>query len=95
VITSKRVVVGTEAVQLVAPSPNPQKVKFVNAGAEVVRIGGSSAVDTANAYGLARLPDSPNVTRNIWEFELNPQEEIWGIVAANTSEVNVWIQSTL
>ena len=94
-ITSKRVNVGTEAVQLVPPSANPQKVKFVNAGGEVVRIGGNSDVDPANAYGIARLPDSPNVTRNIWEFELNPQEEIWGITAANSSEVNVWIQSTL
>jgi hypothetical protein len=94
-ITSKRVTVGTEAVQLVPPSANPQKVKFVNAGSEVVRIGGSAAVDPANAYGLARLPDNPNTARNIWEFELNPLEEIWAIVADNTSEVNVWIQSTL
>jgi hypothetical protein len=92
-ITSKRVTVGTEAVQLVAPAVNPQSVKFVNAGAEVVRIGGDSSVSSTNAYGLARLPDSPNVTRNVWEFELNPGEEIWGIVAANTSDVNVWIQT--
>jgi hypothetical protein len=91
-IISKRVTVGTQAVQLVGPHNQPQSVKFVNAGAEVVRIGGSEAVDSANAYGLARLPDSPNITRNVWEFELNPSEEIWGITAANTSEVNVWIQ---
>jgi hypothetical protein len=91
-IISKRVTVGTEAVQLVGPHNQPQSVKFVNAGSEVVRIAGTSAIDPANAYGLARLPDSPNTTRNVWEFELNPAEEIWGITAANTSEVNVWIQ---
>lgn len=93
-IISKRVTVGTTAIQLVEPSSNPQKVKFVNAGAEIIRIGGSSAVSPTNAYGLARLPDSPNVTRNVWEFELNPGEEIWGIVAANTADLNVWIQTT-
>ena len=91
-IISKRVTVGTTPVQLVGPHTQPQSVKFVNAGAEIVRIDGSASVDPTNAYGLARLPDSPNVTRNIWEFELNPNEEIWGIVAANTSVVNVWIQ---
>ena len=91
-IISKRVDVGTTAVQLVGPHNQPQSVKLVNAGSEVVRIDGSESVSPTNAYGLARLPDSPNVTRNIWEFELNPTEEIWGIVAANTSVVNVWIQ---
>jgi hypothetical protein len=49
-------------------------------------------VSSTNAYGLARLPDSPNTTRNIWEFELNPGEEIWAVVAANTSDLNVWVQ---
>ena len=92
-IVSKRVQVGTTAVLLVPPAVNPQSVKFVNAGTEIVRIGGDSNVSSTNAYGLARLPDSPNVTRNVWEFELNPSEEIWGITAANTSDVNVWIQT--
>jgi len=91
-IISKRVTVGTAAVELVEPHNQSQSVKFVNAGTEVVRIGGSSDVDAANAYGLARLPDSPNVTRNIWEFELNAGESIWGITAANESALNVWIQ---
>jgi len=92
-IVSKRVLVGTTAVLLVPPAVNPQSVKFVNAGGEVVRIGGDPNVSSTNAYGLARLPDNPNTARNVWEFELNPQEEIWGITAANTSDVNVWIQT--
>jgi hypothetical protein len=91
-IISTRVTVTTTAQQVVAPQSNHQQVKFVNAGAEVIRIGGSSEVSSTNAYGLARLPDSPNTTRNIWEFELNPGEEIWAVVAANTSDLNVWVQ---
>jgi hypothetical protein len=91
-IISKRVTVGTAAIQLVEPHNQSQSVKFVNAGTEVVRIGGDENVDATNAYGLARLPDSPNTTRNIWEFELNPGEAIWGIVGANSSTLNVWIQ---
>ena len=91
-IISKRVTVGTAAVELVEAHNQPQSVKFVNAGTEIVRIGGNSGVDAGNAYGLARLPDSPNITRNIWEFELNPGESIWGITAANESTINVWIQ---
>jgi hypothetical protein len=91
-IISKRVTVGTAAVELVGAHNQAQSVKFVNAGAEVVRIGPDENVDVTNAYGLARLPDSPNTTRNIWEFELNPGEAIWGIVGANSSAVNVWIQ---
>jgi hypothetical protein len=93
VIVSKRVTVGTTAVQLVPPAVNPQSVKFVNAGAELVRIDGSPSVSSTNAYALARLPDNPNTARNVWEFELNPGEEIWGITPQNTSEVNVWIQT--
>jgi len=91
-IISKRVTVGTTAIQLVGPHVQSQQVKFVNAGTEVVRIGGDENVNPASAFGLARLPDSPNVSRNIWEFTLNPLEEIWGITATGTSEVNVWIQ---
>ena len=91
-IISKRVTVGTAVVQLVEPHNQPQSVKFVNAGTEVIRIGGDENIDPADAYGLARLPDSPNTTRNIWEFELNPGEAIYGITAANSSTLNVWIQ---
>jgi hypothetical protein len=91
-IISKRVTVGTAAMQVVEPHNQPQSVKFVNAGTEVIRIDGSDQIDPANAYGLARLPDNPNVTRNIWEFELNPGESIWAITAANESALNVWIQ---
>jgi len=91
-ITSTRITITPTPKQVVPPSQNPQSVKFVNAGAEVIRIGGDSSVSTA-AYGLARLPDNPNVTRSIWEFELNPGEEIWAMVAANTSDLNVWIQT--
>jgi hypothetical protein len=89
-IISKRVTVGTAAVLLVEPHNQPQKVKLVNAGTAIVRIGGDEAVDPANAYGLARLPDSPNVTRNIWEFELEPSDQIWAVTAEGESEVNVW-----
>jgi hypothetical protein len=91
-IISKRLTVGTAAIQLVSPHNQPQSVKFVNAGTEVVRISGDEDIDPADAYGLARLPDSPNTTRNIWEFELNPGEAIWGRTAANSSILNVWIQ---
>jgi hypothetical protein len=93
-IISTRITVGTAAVQLVGPSTQSQKVKLVNAGSEVVRVGGSADVHPTLAYGLARLPDSPNVTRNVWEFELDSLEEIWGITAAGESDVNVWIQRT-
>jgi hypothetical protein len=91
-ITSTRITVGTAAVQLVPPQPQPQRVSLLNAGQEVVRIGGDSTVGTA-AYGLPRLPESPQVPRTPFFFELNPSESIWAVVAANTSEVNVWIQA--
>jgi hypothetical protein len=91
-IISKRVTVGTAVVQVVEAHFNPQSVKFVNAGTEVIRIGGDENIDPANAYGIARLPDSPNTTRNIWEFELNAGESIWAKTAANESNLNVWIQ---
>ena len=89
-IISKRVTVGTTATLLVAPSNQPQQVQLLNAGDEVVRIGGPDV--TASAYGLPRLPDNPNVARTPVTFKLNPHEAIFGLVAANTSEVNVWIQ---
>jgi hypothetical protein len=91
-IISKRVTVGTAVIELVAPHNQPQSIKFVNAGTAIVRISGDENVNPADAYGLARLPDSPNTTRNIWEFELNPGEAIWGITAGGSSDVNVWIQ---
>jgi hypothetical protein len=91
-IISKRVTVGTAAVQVVEQHSNPQSVKFVNAGTEVIRISGDSDIDPANAYGLARLPNTPNVPRNIWDFELNAGESIWARTAANESDLNVWIQ---
>lgn len=90
-IISTRVTVGTAAVQLVEPHNNPQDVKFVNTGTEVVRIGGDSSVST-EAYGLARLPDSPNTTRNIWEFELGAGEEVWALTASGSAVINVWVR---
>jgi hypothetical protein len=89
-IISKRVTVGTEPTLLVAPSAQHQQVQLLNAGAEVVRIGGADV--TVNAYGLPRLPNDPNVARTQFTFRLNPNEAIFGLVAANTSEVNVWVQ---
>jgi hypothetical protein len=92
-ITSTRKEI-TTVPQLVVPATiNPQKVKFVNAGGEVIRIGGDASVSPTASFGLARLPDNPNVTRNIWEFTLNGGEEIWAVVAQNTSDLNVWVQS--
>ena len=89
-IISKRVTVGTAATLLVGPSVQYQRVQLLNAGDEVVRIGGPDV--TTNAYGLPRLPDNPNVSRTQFTFTLNPGESIFGLVAANSSEVNVWIQ---
>ena len=91
-IISERVTVGTAAVRLVAPHNQPQSVKFLNAGTAIVRIAGDEDFDAANAYGLARLPNSPNTARNIWEFELNPGEAIWAKTSDGSSDINVWIQ---
>jgi hypothetical protein len=91
-IVSTRITVTTEATLLVPVSNQPQRVSLLNAGNEVVRIGGGPDV-TTQAYGLPRLPDSPNVARTPFFFDLNPGEAIWAVVAANTSEVNVWIQT--
>jgi hypothetical protein len=89
-IISSRITVGTAATELVRPGSQHQEVQLLNVGGEVVRIGGPDV--TTAAYGLPRLPDSPNVPRTQFEFRLNPGESIWGVVAANTSEVNVWVQ---
>ena len=89
-IISSRITVGTAATLLVQSRNQPQQVQLLNAGDEVVRIGGADL--TTSAYGLPRLPDSPNVARTPFTFKLNPGEAMFGLVAANTSEVNVWVQ---
>jgi hypothetical protein len=89
-IYSTRVTVGTDPVLLVPGHFNPQKARLLNTGAEVVRIGGPDV--TVEAYGLNRLPDSPNVSRNEFVFELNPNEAIWGMTASGSAVVNVWYQ---
>jgi hypothetical protein len=89
-ITSTRVTVGTEATLLVPVSNQNQQVQLLNAGEEVVRIGGPDV--TATAFGLPRLPNNPDVARTPFTFRLNPGESIWALVAQNTSPVNVWIQ---
>ena len=90
-INSTRVTVGTAVTLLVPPSVQPQQVQLLNAGDEVVRIGGPDV--TTTAFGLPRLPASPNDARTPFTFKLNPGESIFGIVAANTSAVNVWAQT--
>jgi len=90
-IASSRVTVGTAVVQLVPASSQHQKVQLLNAGQEVVRVGGPDV--TTAAFGLPRLPDSPQVPRTPFAFNLNPGESIWALVAQNTSEVNVWVQT--
>ena len=90
-IISTRVTVGTAVTLLVAPSVQVQQVQLLNAGEEVVRIGGPDV--TTTAFGLPRLPNNPDVARTPFTFKLNPGESIFGIVAANTSPVNVWVQT--
>jgi hypothetical protein len=89
-IYSTRVTVTTEPTQLVPGYFNPQKARLLNTGTEVVRIGGPDV--TLDGYGLNRLPDSPQVPRNEFVFELNANEEIWGMVASGSAVVNVWYQ---
>ena len=91
-IVSTRVTITTEPQQVVPSSNMPVRVKLLNAGSEVVRIGGDADVSPTAAFGINRLPDSPNVARNVFDFTLNPGEEIWAVVAANTSDLNVWYQ---
>jgi hypothetical protein len=90
-IVSTRITVGTEPTLLVPVSNQHQQVQLLNAGAEVVRIGGPDVNGTA--YGLPRLPNNPDVARTPFSFRLNPGESIWAVVAQNTSAVNVWIQT--
>jgi hypothetical protein len=89
-IYSTRVTVTTDPTLLVPGYFNPQKAKLLNTGAEVVRVGGPDV--TVEAFGLNRLPDNPNIARNVYDFELNANEEIWGIVATGSAIVNVWYQ---
>jgi hypothetical protein len=89
-IFSKRVTVTTDPTLLVPGYFNPQRAKLLNTGSEVVRVGGPDV--TVDAFGLNRLPDSPNISRNVYEFDLNATEEIWGIVEAGSAIVNVWYQ---
>jgi hypothetical protein len=89
-IYSTRVTVGTAATLLVPGHYNPQKARLLNASAVVVRVGGADV--TLDAYGLPALPDNPNVARTEFSFDLNAQEQIFGIVATGTAVVNVWYQ---
>jgi hypothetical protein len=89
-IYSTRVTVTTDPTLLVPGYFNPQKAKLLNTGAEVVRVGGPDV--TVEAFGLPRLPDNPNVARTSFDFDLNANEEIWGIVATGSAVVNVWYQ---
>jgi hypothetical protein len=90
-ISSTRVTVGTAVTLLVPPSVQPQQVQLLNAGNEVVRIGGPDV--TTTAFGLPRLSANPNDARTPFTFKLNPGESIFGIVASGTSAVNVWVQT--
>jgi hypothetical protein len=89
-IYSTRITVEQEPVLLVPGSPNPQKARLLNTSNIVCRIGGPDV--TTTAYGLPALPDNPNVPRTEFSFELNAQEEIWGIVASGSAVINVWYQ---
>jgi hypothetical protein len=91
-IVSTRVSIGTAAVQVVPQGASPVKVQFINAGSEVIRIGGPDV--TTTAFGLPRLPSDPNSPRTVFNFTLNPGEEVWAVVAQNTSDLNVWYQRT-
>jgi hypothetical protein len=90
-IISTRITVGTEPTLLVPVQATHQQVQLLNAGGVVVRIGGPDV--TTAAYGLPALPDNPNVARTQFTFDLNPGESIWAVVASESSEVNVWIQT--
>jgi len=89
-IFSTRVTVTALPTKLVPGYFNPQKARLLNASTMVVRIGGPDV--TTNAYGIPALPDNPNVARTEFNFQLNPNEEIWGIVATGSAVVNVWYQ---
>jgi len=93
-IVSTRVTVNTTPQRVVPAGSSPVKVQFINAGGEVIRIGAGPGMSSTASFGLPRLPDNPNVTRTVFQFTLNPGEEIWAVVAANTSDLNVWYQRT-
>jgi hypothetical protein len=90
-IFSNRVTVGTAATQLVPPNHQPQKVRLMNAGSNIVRIGGENV--TTTAWGLPVVPDAPNVSRTFFYADLNPGESIYGITASGESPVNIWYQT--
>jgi hypothetical protein len=92
VIVSTRETITTTAKRVVPSQNMPVQVKLLNAGTEVVRIGGGSNVSSTAAFGLNRLPADPNSPRTVFDFTLNPGEEIWAVVAQNTSDLNVWYQ---
>jgi hypothetical protein len=92
-IESKRMTIGTAAVLVVEKSVNPQSVQFINAGTQLIGIDGFSDINPTNAFRLPRLPDNPNIARNVFTFDLNPGEEIWAATETGTSSLNVWIQT--
>jgi hypothetical protein len=89
-VFSTRVTVTDEPTLLVPRHNNPQKARLLNASNVVCRIGGPDV--TTTAYGLPALPDTPNVPRTEFVFQLNPSEEIWGITASGSAVINVWYQ---
>jgi hypothetical protein len=93
-IVSTRVLVTTEAQKIVPQSANPTHVKILNVGAEVVRVGPDSQVSVTDAWGINRLPDSPNITRNVYEFDIPPGDEMWAIVASGSAAINLWYSTT-
>jgi hypothetical protein len=91
-IYSTRITVGTAAVELVPPSKMSQEVNLLNAGSNIVRIGGGPDV-TTTAWGLPLIPADPNVSRTFFQTTIEPGDSIWGITASGTANVNVWVVS--
>jgi hypothetical protein len=90
-IFSTRITVGTTATLLVPSSNQSQKVRLLNAGSNIVRVGGPDV--TTAAWGLPVIPGAPNVARTFFYVDLNPGESIYGITASGESAVNVWYQT--
>jgi hypothetical protein len=90
-IFSTRITVGTTATLLVPSSNQSQKVRLLNAGSNIVRVGGPDV--TTAAWGLPVIPGAPNVARTFFYVDLNPGESIYGITASGESPVNVWYQT--
>jgi hypothetical protein len=88
-IYSTRVTVGTAAVELVPPSAMAQEVSLLNAGSNIVRIGGGPNV-TTTAFGLPLIPNDPNVSRTFFFTKIEAGDSIWGVTASGTAAVNVW-----